>query len=272
MIIEPGLLTHPKFLLLQRALGKKHSALELLVRLWLHCQAEKRGENWGKVDQNYVEMVAGWEGDPGELWALLTKPLIVGKNPWVRVGAEGEVTIHGWNEANGSLIANWHRNPRGRGGKAASKPPLSHEEAPASASDSPGTSQGGSDGHDRHDRHDGDTHTLRSGAEIPSEAEALEWSRGHSDLSIGNRAVPDAWLLGWLDWQLSVFERTRQFPTDWRASAARKFRRDVLDRHPVALGEVSQLQKNTPPPTQRLDPAEFAAALGGYVAGKEAVA
>jgi hypothetical protein len=104
MIIRPDILRHPKYRLFRQAVGPE--ALEYLCRLWAHCSEGKRGENWGKVSPQYVEMVCEWQNRPGQLWEALTGCSLPGKAPWVKV-RRGCVVIHEWEEHNKSLLKSW---------------------------------------------------------------------------------------------------------------------------------------------------------------------
>lgn len=107
MNVEPELLDHPKFLRLEKRVGA--GALKVLLRLWGHCAANKRGERWPLADAEYIECVARWSGLPGELYAALVE---IG---WVEVTSEGLV-IHDWEQNNSFTVLNWSRNPNGRKG------------------------------------------------------------------------------------------------------------------------------------------------------------
>lgn len=110
MIVDPGLLTHPKYLLLEREVGTE--AIKYLLRLWAHCQASQRGEDWGEVSSDYVEMVCEWRGKRKKLFNALRKPLLPGRAGWIEV-REGRVIIHGWAELNKKLMHNWLVGPNG---------------------------------------------------------------------------------------------------------------------------------------------------------------
>nr|WP_294577654.1 hypothetical protein [uncultured Rhodopila sp.] len=111
MIVEKELFDHPKFLRLKKRIGD--SAAEHLLRLWGHCQETKRGERWPNVDSEYVEMVARWNGNPGDLFSAMKDCR------WLEV-IDGDVVIHEWNEHNPKLVGNWLNGPKGgrpKGGK-----------------------------------------------------------------------------------------------------------------------------------------------------------
>ncbi len=122
MIVEPDFVDGPKLVALKERLGRRHGpeAVEYVLRLWGHCQAGKRGHNWGPVSAGYVEQVARWMGPKGVLFAALTEVLVPGRSPLVELAANGsevpDVVIHDWADHNGSLVANWNRNPNGRRG------------------------------------------------------------------------------------------------------------------------------------------------------------
>ncbi len=111
MRVEPELPMHPKFMRLKRIVGD--AALEYLVRLWAHCQGNQRGEHWPGADADYVEMICGWDGEPGVLFKGLTE---CGKPGFVEVEKSGR-RIHDWEEMNSQTVANWRKNPNGRKGK-----------------------------------------------------------------------------------------------------------------------------------------------------------
>ena len=120
MIVEPDFVDGPKLVALKERLGRKHGleAVEYVLRLWAHCQAGKRGPNWGPVSAAYVEQVARWLGPKGMLFAALTDVIVPGRSPFVELQGNGthtpNVVIHDWADHNGSLLANWNRNPSGR--------------------------------------------------------------------------------------------------------------------------------------------------------------
>lgn len=126
MNVHPGLTSHAKFKIFKnnlKALGV-HDALEFLCRLWAHCQAKQLGENWGKVSPDYVEAIAEWNGKPGELWELLTKPFC-GKKGWVHTDKHGRVFITGWDEHNVYLVNSWKNGRKGgRPPQTGSKPAI----------------------------------------------------------------------------------------------------------------------------------------------------
>lgn len=108
MNVEPELLTHPKFLRLEKRVGEP--ALKILLRLWGHCAANKRGEFWRGANAEYVETVALWSGQDGFLYGCLKEI------KWLHERADG-VVIHDWEENNSFTVANWARNPYGRRGR-----------------------------------------------------------------------------------------------------------------------------------------------------------
>lgn len=98
MIVKPSLLDHPKFLRLQRRLGK--DSLHLLIRIWAHCETDCRGEVWADKDPEYLEAVARWEGEAGFAFKAFVDAGFIAYTG-------GSILVHDWNEMNASLIASW---------------------------------------------------------------------------------------------------------------------------------------------------------------------
>lgn len=111
MRIEPELPDHPKFLRFKKIVGE--GAMEYLIRLFGHCQNNQRGEFWAGADADYVEMICRWDREPGVLSQALTQ---CGKPGFLELTHDG-VIVHDWNEMNSQAVANWRKNPRGRGAK-----------------------------------------------------------------------------------------------------------------------------------------------------------
>lgn len=133
MNVTPELVNHPRFHGLQQALqqaGHPPVGMEVLVRLWGHCQVAQRGENWGKKDPAYVEQVARWTGKPGELFKILTADFF-GEGPWVRVDKRGCVTVVNWEKHNMRLVSNWRLGPLG------GRPKGKKNGSPSQAKDNP---------------------------------------------------------------------------------------------------------------------------------------
>lgn len=104
MRVEPELPTIPKFQLLKRRVGDY--AMEALIRLWAHCQQNQRGEFWPGANAEYIEMVAGWDGDPGLLFGSLLDLR------WLHQEGGG-VRIHDWEDMNPQVVNNWKNGPKG---------------------------------------------------------------------------------------------------------------------------------------------------------------
>lgn len=133
MIVQPGLMRHPKFVQLKMGLRlakSAHGALEVLYALWEHCQLNQKGEFWEGVDGSYVEAVCGWEEEPGTLFSLLKKLR------WAHL-ENGGVRIHQWNENNATLVSAWTNGPKGGRPK---KTPQNNR------SDNPPVNRSGTDG------------------------------------------------------------------------------------------------------------------------------
>lgn len=123
MNVHPDLPDHPKFIAYKQALGRT-DALDYLIRIWGYCQTRRTGENWGDVDETYVEAVAGWRGKPGSLFRALTAPWC-GKKGWIHRDGKNLI-ITGWEEHNRKLLAAWRNGPNGRKGNK--NPPATEPE------------------------------------------------------------------------------------------------------------------------------------------------
>lgn len=104
MRVEPELPDHPKYLRLKRRVGD--FALEALIRLWAHCQQNQRGELWRGVDEEYLELIAKWEEQPGLLFRSLLE------TGWIEQSADG-ILIHDWEEMNSQIVNNWVNGTKG---------------------------------------------------------------------------------------------------------------------------------------------------------------
>lgn len=125
MNVQPGLPDDPKYLRLKkalRALDPDLAAMELLIRLWGHCQENTRGELWTGADPDYVECVLRWDGDPGLLCAVLVE------RGWV-TKEEGGMRIHAWEQNNEGLVSAWFNGRKG-GRKKAPEPRVSRPGKP----------------------------------------------------------------------------------------------------------------------------------------------
>ncbi len=130
MIVQRGLLTHPKFTRLENAVGA--DALKYLLRLWGHCEEAQRGGNWRHADEEYVESVCGWTGEPGLLFAALSRAPMKGKAGWIEVKKHA-VIIHHWESINATLVNAW------RAGRKGGRPKTSRLAAGKPAANQPGT-------------------------------------------------------------------------------------------------------------------------------------
>ena len=110
MNIQPSIFNHPKFLVFKQEIGGE--ALEYLARLWGHCQTMQKGDTWFGANAAYVESICGWTGEPGKLFAALTRKSF--RQPgWIQV-KKGSLLIVGWYRHNQNLVANWDRNRSGK--------------------------------------------------------------------------------------------------------------------------------------------------------------
>ena len=101
MIIEPDLMSHPKFIRLKSILGDL--AMEYLVRLWAHCQQNKRGHVWPAATADYVEVVCTGRSHKGTPVFQALRECA-----WVHERQDG-IEVHDWDKHNASLVARWNR-------------------------------------------------------------------------------------------------------------------------------------------------------------------
>ena len=78
-------------------------ALHYLIRLWSHCQEEKRGGLWMGATPDYVEAVCQFRGKQGKLYAALLAPLVPNGVGFIEEHTSS-VEIHDWHDTNGQMI------------------------------------------------------------------------------------------------------------------------------------------------------------------------
>lgn len=110
MIVQPELLTHPKFTQLRSRLGL--ITCEVLLKLWAHCHT-KRGEWWAGADLPYVEYVVTGRTK------TTTTACALRDCGWIHV-EEGGIRVHDFNENNATVVLNWTRNKIWRESRLAS--------------------------------------------------------------------------------------------------------------------------------------------------------
>lgn len=208
MKVEPEILDHPKFLRLKKAVGD--IALEVLVRLWGHCEANQRGEYWRGADCEYVEIVARWNGQAGVLFGFLTA---IG---WVDAEEKG-VRIHDWNDTNWRAVSNW---------KLGQRPKKNYHDKPTQKPrlmppPQTGSSTGGSP------LNEGMNEGMNEGVgatEIPSEQTVLAHAESYPGDPVRGipQSIPEGWVLDWFAWRMSP--KAGPWPADWRADMERRYR------------------------------------------------
>ena len=104
MIVEPELPDHPDYRLLKKVVGP--FAMEALVRIWGHCQSNRRGERWEGKDSDYVEAVAQWDGERGTLFRALVD------YGWI-IPFDGGVCCHNWEKMNAGMIRSRSNGSKG---------------------------------------------------------------------------------------------------------------------------------------------------------------
>mgnify|MGYP007007270864 CR=1 FL=1 len=257
MRVSPQLLDHPKFLRLQAELAKVDpavNALEILLRIWGHCETSRHGEVWPGADAEYVETVCRWFGEPGKLAAALTKPL--GKlTPFVVLNGEG-ATISGWDVHNAGLHASWTaRSSKKRRFTAKLEQPTDDHSSEAwpdatddatdddSINNSTNTppkrrGEGSRVEWSRGDKEERDSASAGGFAEMPTDEEIDAEAAAYPGSPA--RGVPAEIPPPWLHmWRQTYLARSLRNPRGWRHALGRDFERDWQDRKPLALGQPS---------------------------------
>jgi hypothetical protein len=111
MVVRTTFLDHPKFKQFKNLLGVKHAA-DFLIRLWGHCEEDRRRANWGKVDAAYVERICCWHGPKGKLWSALITPYY-DRPGFIHHSKDGDLIITGWEEHNSGMTSKWVNGNKG---------------------------------------------------------------------------------------------------------------------------------------------------------------
>lgn len=217
MKIEPELVDHPKFLLLRKRVGA--DALEYLVRMWGHCEANKRGELWRGAGADYVEAVCRWKKRAGDLFLALTE---IG---WLHED-QGGVRVHDWEAMNWRRVSNWGLGSRPKNkGQASEKPRLNPPGSPLS------------------DMTELSELSDVNASEIPSEATVLKAAAEYpGDLARAiPPVIPEGWVLNWYAWRLTP--AAGPFPKNWQEDLERRFRAGWANGDP-RTGRGKKIEKN----------------------------
>jgi hypothetical protein len=114
MIVEPDFLTHWKTQMLVGELDDPAAPL-YVIALWAHCQ-QRRTAGFERLGDNALKAICRYPGDGAKLRAALEACGFIDRTD---TGFE----VHGWDEVNAKLIANWTNGPKGgRPRKAVSVP------------------------------------------------------------------------------------------------------------------------------------------------------
>lgn len=236
MIVQPSLLGHVKFLRLKKLIGE--CAAEVLLRLWGYCQQATHGQRLGNASSDDIELLCAWGGTPGALYEALVR------SRWIDVNDDGSLCAHGWDEHNAQLRAAWQNGEEKKQRAAEAK--AAAEAAKKAASDAQATlpklpikgerlilsnlllsSSEGVQG----------ATAAPPEFQLPSEAEVLAaaaaWPGDMARAIPG--AIPEAWVLGWLNYRLRDPSR---FPGDWQGDMTRSFVRDWVKGLPDARGST----------------------------------
>lgn len=216
--------------------------MEYLVRIWAHCQGNRRGEWWAGKTAAYVEDIAGWEGGEGKLASGLAEPL--DNDPgWITIEKDG-IRINGWNERNAQLLANWNRNPSGKAKGKASDTPRGSQRPPLREPDRTGQDKNGEEGTRARGASPAENPEEKSAPpHIPSVQEVI------TEGQMPGSGVPEAYCIhffqkhedgstSWFDahgkmrpWQKRLrtwWGKDRPRP-EWKKPAGKKSREDVAD-------------------------------------------
>jgi hypothetical protein len=254
--VDRALLNHPKFRRLHRVVGDR--ALMFLVRIWGHCEDQRRGEVWKGADFEYLEMVAEWDGEPNGL-----------AHPLVSCGFVDDtkhgLTIHDWNNHNSLTVRCWnngdkggrpHANPKQTVSKPTGnptlQPPETHCEPPNLTYPNLTSVEGGAGGN-------GAEHHV-AGVEIPDDSKVIDWAtRWTGDMARGIPArIPEDYVLRWIAWRK---DGSTPWPRDWQDDLTRRYRADwVADRHGLkskSLGIAKTAgAQNSPPVWKQIQQAQ----------------
>ncbi len=222
MIVEPDLINHPKFIQLKSLVGDV--AMELLVRIWAHCQQNKRGQFWRGASADYVEVVCCGRHQKGRLFTALRDC------GWIHERPDG-MEIHDWDEYNAGLTARWKRPA-----KPAQTPAQPSAQPPAQTPDRRGQDTTGLDG----------SNNNQGGRMIPTLEEAVAWfqKNGSGYTTDQIKAAfdsfeatkhPDGW---WKFGQAMV--------TDWRAALSSRLA--LFEKKHSAPRDGSGSNGDVPPP------------------------
>lgn len=104
MIVTPEFLHHWKTELLIQRTGDPASPL-MLIRLWGHCHQRKEWIFKG-LSNDALKAICKWPGDAQELYKILIECRFIDK-------MKNAIQVHGWEEANLSLVKNWKNGIKG---------------------------------------------------------------------------------------------------------------------------------------------------------------
>jgi hypothetical protein len=106
MIITPDFPDHWKTRMLVDLLGGDEMAPVYLIRLWGHCQNQKKS-HFKALPPQALKAICHYHGKANELEEALTAA------GYIERGKNNSVTVRGWSEMNASLIAAWDNGLRG---------------------------------------------------------------------------------------------------------------------------------------------------------------
>jgi hypothetical protein len=102
MIVSTDFYTHWKTKLLIRKLGS--DGIIALQKLWLHCQCSKSQRI--EADLEIIASITDWQGDPESLERALIEAKFAKRDG-------RHIVMHGWEERNAKLLANYSNGKSG---------------------------------------------------------------------------------------------------------------------------------------------------------------
>jgi hypothetical protein len=121
MIIDPGLPDHWKLRALKKASGRE-DAIEWLIRLWGNCQL-RRSNRFDNAGPEIIAAICCYDGDPAQFLEWLLTFRIIERDA-------NTLMVHGWNDYNAALIANWKNGAKGGRPKTSAKPKVNPKLTP----------------------------------------------------------------------------------------------------------------------------------------------
>lgn len=233
MIVEPDLTSHPKFVQLKARVGDV--AMELLVRLWTHCQQNKRGQFWRGANSDYVEVVLAGRSRRGKLFTALRDC------QWIHERDDG-IEVHDWDKHNASLIARWNREKKPR-----QTPAQASAQPPAQAPDRTGQDMTGLEG----------SCSNKDAPLTPTLEQALEWFRSNGSGYIDDQVKAAFESLEATKHPDGCWKFGQAMVTDWRSALSSRLAL-LFKRTPASAVVNGKASQWAPPSPMSSGPVDLA--------------